>query len=1614
MQTHCPKVCGLCCLDTPGYKIQLRREGIDKECKWLKHNVARQERYCDISSNGHLVNEMCPESCDKCPSYVVTSPTSWIKPTKMPKGKGNKDTLSPTSSSPAPSINCEEDERVFNSTSRRVICNKGGKGKSPSKSTKGGKGAKPSSKPTKKPKGKGSKDTVSPTSSSLNPSTKPSLSSRPSPSLSAGPTQNPSSKPTKKPKGKGNKDTLSPTSSSLNPSTKPSTPSIIVVAFSLDICWPGCGNFSEGENAGIVLDNIAKYALDDIDPDRVDVTFDYESAECSPCAFEPQDQRFLQGGSDTSLFKSQIVVAITIESRGLVDSVNVIDKLNQGGLAAVNQDLEDAGDSFRLGDVVIQATRQPTSAPIVTSSPSERPTIINAPSPPPQELSTKSIAEQMDRFYNAAQYLVQMQDRTKLRERLEKRFSKPNDVEDMLTTTLDQPEVHRRLGSRRQSGVDNEDLFDELPDFVTLDIEDPFQCKCVDCEEDKACGGLWKGKRYSGGDDIKLKEIHVVVSHCKSDLDWISTFTKGFNIATIHIISKCGAPVNGAPDMATIEVLPNIGRCDHSYAYYITTVLDQKMTEVETDESIVFFLKDDISVGNLHQSGGWNDFETMLQLASSENGFACGISPDYTDFGPNRFFLSAYHEVDTLFEFSMEDYSRNIKGYATDGVEFQSEHNNLGSWFHSLGAGMLPEVVQVCYGGVFAVSTSNINNRDMSVWKAVENSLSRGNNIQEGHFAERSWANLMSTPLQPYQIEALVDRSDGVYLNKSSTHGALLKRPRLYLHIGAAGTSSSEILTESLIEEIDLLRNDGYNVAVHGKYSAGVNGFPNIDRLASCMWSDIDRSKFPEHMKEAALCPENVLTELTAYMKYSEESSQNVIISNPWLIHPGTAESLGGYIDPAWDVQVAIYYRRYFEWITILFDRWRQELLEHSLTPHRIPFTSFRYIDFLREYCKRLFYGKDVNEDGFPVRNLGQGTSHGGKIDSQGSVHFSQFDPMTNHQVEELTDLNEYTYFAAKQYYAHPRFRRGVKIVNYHERRDIETNFYCHVLHDAHNTCKASFKREEAMPGKPLDNDFLQLDSSVPFNTTHALEEVAIVAYKAGVLHVDGDLTQKRFSMQIILWTKMIQSALQNKDVPISSFPIECLYDFEVHRLLEVSLAYEKTLLPEFSASSRGATELEAEFAKWRFCSVNAASMLESPQWDFLFEAASDYSVPEEPKAYIHVGAPKTGTTSIQDTMAMDKKVLEEDKFFLALHGQIRETLDQDYVIENMLVECDKLGACLWSDEERDRVKAGNEHAGVCPDYLPQAFDRFLSKALVAKSNIVISNEWLSRPTSEVGLLNILDGWDPTIVIYYRRFFDWMISAHYQWHFDIGIGTMESLQGRVRLIDFIRTFCGRLFSSKFSHSPHDSHFNYAELTDIQEYTYHIWKRYKDVPSFRDSIKIVNFHDGHVIKAFYCDVLSAERACKLETERLKSGGSINTRSKSSTVYADLAIGVHWMDKNILGEDGKGPFDTLTMNTFSEVGEKFRKRMEAKGFLEDDLPKECLTEEELTLLLDVSLAYENILLPDSYATGGRDATKEHFAKTLAAAKFCSVDTKAVLADPKWKFLFEWSGEEEAAAE
>jgi len=776
-----------------------------------------------------------------------------------------------------------------------------------------------------------------------------------------------------------------------------------------------------------------------------------------------------------------------------------------------------------------------------------------------------------------------------------------------------------------------EDYYTDLPEFVTHDVDDPFQCKCVTCEEDEVCGGLWRGTKYEnyGNASIDSKKIHIVVSHCKIPLNWMEEFFVGYDIASIHVITKCGEVMEKikAPSSSEIIKLPNVGRHDHAHAYYIANILPNVVKEGEEENSVVMFLKDDIMARNLHQSGHWNTFEEMLRIASSDNGFACGVAPDNVEFGQHQFSLSAYHEVETLFDFSMK--KRNIKGYEGDTKKIQSTYNTMGKWWDSLNISVPTKIVQVCYGGVFAASVSNIMMRDISTWKQIEKTLTRGTNIQEGHYTERAWAALLATPLQPFQMDALLYKADGVYLNKNSMHGALMARPQMFLHIGVFGTYSTELLTEYLVNYNSLLKLDGYNIAVHGKHDDGTHGFPNVDRLASCMWSDMIKSMFPAHQKDAIFCPDETLPQLTDYMTSTQRRSQDLVMLNPWLVRPGTAESLGIFIDPLWDVTTVVYYRRYFEWITLMFGHWREEFLDGT-SSEEIPYSTFRYIDFLREYNKRLFYGKNVNED--PIRDLHLKAYEDieNVKNRRLKVYADQFDLSSNVDIQELTDLQEYTYFVAKQYNSVPRLRH-VTIVNFHDIRDPVVNFFCHVLDHADNSCKAAIELEGKIDDifeEPIEmnKEFVQAsNTSVPFDLQTAMEDIVIHAFAVGKLKMEVEnLSEgKRRGRQFQLWIEMVRNALEERAISAEDFPFECLYEFENRRLQEVSLAYEKSMLPMFFASPRGENNLKEAFFHWRFCSVDTKEILQGSDWKCLF-ANADMHVFKIYKAFVHIGAPKT------------------------------------------------------------------------------------------------------------------------------------------------------------------------------------------------------------------------------------------------------------------------------------------------------------------------------------------------------------------------------------------------------
>ena len=88
---------------------------------------------------------------------------------------------------------------------------------------------------------------------------------------------------------------------------------------------------------------------------------------------------------------------------------------------------------------------------------------------------------------------------------------------------------------------------------------------------------------------------------------------------------------------------------------------------------------------------------------------------------------------------------------------FTSPIRPMGAWLKAMTGvdlgtrGLWP----VCYGGNFAAAKRNIERVGRKSWENLRQSLARADNLEEGHYAERAWAGLLSPPLPPAAEEAL-------------------------------------------------------------------------------------------------------------------------------------------------------------------------------------------------------------------------------------------------------------------------------------------------------------------------------------------------------------------------------------------------------------------------------------------------------------------------------------------------------------------------------------------------------------------------------------------------------------------------------------------------------------------------------------------------------------------------------------------------------------------------------------------------------------------------------------------------------------------------------------------
>jgi len=301
--------------------------------------------------------------------------------------------------------------------------------------------------------------------------------------------------------------------------------------------------------------------------------------------------------------------------------------------------------------------------------------------------------------------------------------------------------------------------------------------------------------------------VEIVISHCREPLDehlgqlCQRIMASGFTIVNVTIYTKCGEqpwrlpwpspdvergrddsagqsetppvvtatfgegkPVDQWSDkeystharrLSHVVVLPNVGRCDHSYAHHFASMPSE-------GPPLLLLTKDTDIAQRFHQPMNVMTpprLDSALQVAAL-HGFGCATT--YTS-------GSAYFLWDKIIRHSVPCHSqdsaiatnatisslRKVNDCMTHKKGFQAPTRPLGRWAESVGlnASTTQAIAPVCVGGSFAVSRVAAQRAPLNFgWGPVARALGRGDNIEEGHFMERLWAMLLSGSL-PFPLQ---------------------------------------------------------------------------------------------------------------------------------------------------------------------------------------------------------------------------------------------------------------------------------------------------------------------------------------------------------------------------------------------------------------------------------------------------------------------------------------------------------------------------------------------------------------------------------------------------------------------------------------------------------------------------------------------------------------------------------------------------------------------------------------------------------------------------------------------------------------------------------------------
>lgn len=384
----------------------------------------------------------------------------------------------------------------------------------------------------------------------------------------------------------------------------------------------------------------------------------------------------------------------------------------------------------------------------------------------------------------------------------------------------------------------------------------------------------------------------------------------------------------------------------------------------------------------------------------------------------------------------------------------------------------------------------------------------------------------------------------------------------------------------------------------------------------------------------------------------------------------------------------------------------------------------------------------------------------------------------------------------------------------------------------------------------------------------------------------------------------------------------------------------------------------------------------------------------DRPYFILHVGPPKSATTTLQTELSKYGRYLRQDSY--AYLGQLMKK-DAATIFDHWH------GPMLKILKNRDcqrEVNRARLHGDDWPDCW-KAFLALLQTRRNERRSIIFSEEDLAikfvyltgglgrSPIDWPSLKMALEeqGWEPVIIVGYRRLYEIMPSAKQQWDRWTRNNQGVSLwppDGRT----LQPLFPGVLRDPRL----YDGYVpRYIPRTIQWSYTDHLVEMIS--PFFQ--VRLLNMHDPMSIRStFLCRVLPhAPNACRQSQIDDSRQEELHRNNEESLFYDAItteAANREWFDKS--------KFDrhqvVLALRDYFE-----NERRENPI----DLPLLCPSVSELGVLLERSLIKEQQILTPRVAATMQDEHIAGFWEAVRKNKFCWVDVSKTLEDPHWKQFF-----------